>query len=84
MEWLPKNDLLGHKDIKAFVSHVGFNSVYESTYHGVPVVAVPLFADQFSNAKKVEQFGLGIVVDYKSVYADQLFETIEQVITEPR
>jgi len=58
--------------------------VYESAYHGVPVVAVPLFADQFSNAKKVEQFGLGIVVDYKSVYADQLFETIEQVITTPR
>ena len=84
MEWLPQNDLLGLKDIKAFVSHVGFNSVYESAYHGVPVVAVPLFADQFSNAKKVEQFGLGIVVDYKSVYADQLFETIEQVITEPR
>ena len=84
MEWLPQNDLLGRKDIKAFVSHVGFNSVYESAYHGVPVVAVPLFADQFSNAKKVEQFGLGIVVDYKSVYADQLFETIEQVITAPR
>ena len=84
VEWLPQNDLLGHKDIKAFVSHVGFNSVYESAYHGVPVVAVPLFADQFSNAKKVEQFGLGIVVNYKSVYADQLFETIEQVITEPR
>ena len=58
--------------------------MYESAYHGVPVVAVPLFADQFSNAKKVEQFGLGIVVDYKSVYVDQLFEAIEQVITEPR
>ena len=84
VEWLPQNDLLGHKDIKAFVSHVGFNSLYESAYHGVPVVAVPLFADQFSNAKKVQQFGLGIELDYKSVNAEQLYETIEQVITELR
>ena len=84
VDWLPQNDLLAHKHVKAFVSHVGFNSLYESAYHGVPVVAVPLFADQFTNAKKVEQFGLGIVVDYKTVNADELFETIEQVITEPR
>ena len=84
VEWLPQNDLLGHKDIRAFVSHVGFNSLYESAYHGVPLVAVPLFADQFANAKKVEQFGLGIFVDFKSVNAEQLFEMIEQVITKPR
>ena len=84
VEWLPQNDLLGHKDIKAFVSHAGHNSVYESAYHGVPVVAVPLFADQFSNAKKVEQFGLGIAVDHETVDAHQLFKTIERVATEPR
>ena len=84
MEWLPQNDLLGHKDIKAFVSHVGFNSLYESAYHGVPVVAVPLFADQFTNAKKAEQFGLGIAVDYTSMNDQELYETIQRVITEPR
>ena len=84
VEWLPQNDLLAHKDIKAFVSHVGHNSVYESAYHGVPVVAVPLFADQFPNAKRVEQFGLGVAVDHKSVTAQELFEAIERVVNEPR
>ena len=84
MSWLPQNDLLAHKDIKAFVSHVGHNSLYESAYHGVPVVAVPLFADQFLNAKKAEQFGLGIAVDYETMDAEQLFETIVRVVDEPR
>ena len=84
MSWLPQNDLLAHKDIKAFVSHVGHNSLYESAYHGVPVVAVPLFADQFLNAKKAEQFGLGIAVDYDTMDAEQLFETIVRVVDEPR
>ena len=84
MDWLPQNDLLAHKNIKAFVSHVGHNSLYESAYHGVPVVAVPLFGDQFFNAKKAEYFGLGIVVDHRSMYAQRLLEAIEHVVNEPR
>ena len=84
MSWLPQNDLLAQKNIKAFVSHVGHNSLYESAYHGVPLVAVPLFGDQFSNAIKAEQFGLGIALDYHTMDTGQLFETIVRVINEPR
>ena len=84
VSWLPQNDLLAHKDIKAFVSHVGQHSLYESAYHGVPVVAYPLFGDQPSNAKKAEYFGLGIAVDHQTVNAQQLIEAIESVVNEPR
>ena len=84
MEWLPQNDLLAHKDIKAFVSHVGHNSLYESAYHGVPVVAFPLFGDQHSNAIKMEHFGLGLAVDYQTTNAEQLHEKIELVVNKPR
>ena len=83
-DWLPQNDLLAHKDIKAFVSHVGHNSLYESAYHGVPLLAFPLFGDQHSNAKKAEHVGLGLAVDWKSINAQQLFEAIERVIGERR
>ena len=84
VEWLPQNDLLAHKDIKAFVSHVRHNSLYESAYHGVPVVAFPLFVDQFFNARKVEHFGLGVSVNHSSFDTEQLVEKIEHVINEPR
>ena len=84
MDWLPQNDLLAHKDIKAFVSHVGHNSLYESAYHGVPLVAFPLAGDQDSNAKKAEHLGIGLVVDHKSNNDVKLFETIEKVINESR
>ena len=84
VNWLPQNDLLAHKDIKAFVSHVGHNSLYEAAYHGVPVVAFPLFADQHGNAKKAENFGLGLSVDYKTTNVQQFLEILESVIYEPR
>ena len=84
VNWLPQNDLLAHKDIKAFVSHVGHSSHYKSAYHGVPVVAVPLFADQFFNARKVEHFGLGIALDHHTATADEIVKAIELVMNEPR
>ena len=84
VKWLPQNDLLAHKDIKAFVSHMGINSYHESAYFGVPVVAVPLFADQFSNAKRAANFGWGTVVDYKTVNVQEVLEAIEHVVNDPR
>lgn len=83
-EWLPQNDLLGHKDVRAFVSHVGHNSLYESAYHGVPLIAFPLFGDQAYNAKRVEYFGLGLSVDHKTFDDEHLFQRIENVIYDPR
>ena len=84
MDWLPQNDLLAHKDIKAFVSHVGHNSLYESAYHGVPLVCFPLFGEQHTNAKKVEHFGFGLAVHHDRTNAEELYKTIELVESEPR
>lgn len=39
-------DVLGHPNTKAFVSHCGVHSINEAAYHGVPVVAVPIQFEQ--------------------------------------
>jgi len=83
-DWLPQNDLLGHKKLRTFVSHAGINSVYESLYRGVPVVAIPLFSDQFDNALQMLERGVALVVDYETLTVDGLFNAIQRVINEPR
>ena len=50
--WAPQNDVLGHPALRAFVTHSGINSMYEAAWHGVPVAAVPLDAEQADNAAK--------------------------------
>ena len=44
--WAPQNDLLGHPQMLAFLTHCGRHSIEEAAFHGVPVLMMPLFGDQ--------------------------------------
>ncbi|EFN58760.1 hypothetical protein CHLNCDRAFT_140490 [Chlorella variabilis] len=60
MEWVPQADLLGHAQIKTFLSHAGVNSIYEAPYRGKPLVCMPLAADQFDGCAKAVKGGWGL------------------------
>ncbi|XP_035682287.1 UDP-glucuronosyltransferase 1-2-like [Branchiostoma floridae] len=79
--WLPQNDLLGHPKTRAFVTHAGYNGVSEALHHGVPMVCVPFFGDQPSNAARVVARGLGVKVEFSTVTTDELYQTILHVLT---
>nr|KAG5707800.1 hypothetical protein BaRGS_015960 [Batillaria attramentaria] len=53
--WIPQNDLLAHHNVKVFLTHCGLNGLYQALDHTVPVVGLPLFYDQFHNAKVIEE-----------------------------
>ena len=76
VEWLPQNDPLGHNKTRLFITHAGVNSMYEAGYHGIPVVAVSLFFDQFDNARKMEQRGIGLTVDIHTTNTKELGDAI--------
>ncbi|WKY12164.1 hypothetical protein Q1695_003611 [Nippostrongylus brasiliensis] len=60
--WLPQQAILAHPKLLCFVSHAGLNSVLELTRSGVPSILVPIFADQFRNARLVESKNTTIVI----------------------
>jgi glucuronosyltransferase len=43
--WLPQNGILAHKNMKLFISHGGTLGMIEGTYHGIPMLAIPVFGD---------------------------------------
>jgi len=50
--WLPQNDILGHPNTRLFITHAGNGGQYEALYHGVPMIGVPIFAEQHVNAQR--------------------------------
>lgn len=44
--WMPQNDILAHVNTKLFMSHCGLLSAQEALWYGVPVLGLPVFADQ--------------------------------------
>ncbi|MFL5799454.1 MAG: glycosyltransferase [Actinomycetota bacterium] len=56
-EFLPQPAILPLVDL--VITHGGNNTVTEALHHGKPMVVVPLFWDQYDNAQRVEELGLG-------------------------
>jgi UDP-N-acetylglucosamine:LPS N-acetylglucosamine transferase len=75
---------LGHSNIKAFLSHGGLNSIFETMYHGVPVVGIPLFGDHYDTMTRVQAKGMGILLEWKTVTEGELYEALVKVINNPR
>lgn len=61
--WAPQVRILSHRAVGGFLSHCGWNSLLEAVVGGVMVLAWPMEADQFVNAKlMVEDMGVGVRV----------------------
>ncbi|MQL75834.1 hypothetical protein Taro_008198 [Colocasia esculenta] len=59
--WAPQILLLNHEAVGGFVTHCGWNSCLEGVTAGLPMVAWPLFADQFYNEwLLVQVLGVGV------------------------
>ncbi|KAL3161225.1 hypothetical protein ABBQ38_009591 [Trebouxia sp. C0009 RCD-2024] len=85
IEWAPQNDVLGHPATRAFLTQAGTNSFNEAAYHGVPIVGLPLFAEQPDNmARAVEQgFGLSVDVNDAMGLSHNLRRALQQVLGDP-
>ncbi|XP_066276041.1 UDP-glucuronosyltransferase 2C1-like [Branchiostoma lanceolatum] len=81
LDWLPQNDMLGHPGTRVFITHAGSSGVYEALHHGVPMVCLPLTADQPGNAARVVARGLGVKLDFSTFTTDQLYQAIVHILT---
>lgn len=58
--------------------------MYETVYHGVPVVTMPVFCDHDSNSAKAEVDGYAKKIDLLNLSSDKLYKAIKEVIDEPK
>ncbi|WP_289141335.1 macrolide family glycosyltransferase [uncultured Brevibacillus sp.] len=79
--YVPQMDVL--TCTKLFITHGGMNSTNEGLYYGVPLVVIPISADQPIIARQVANIGAGVTLQMQSLTASQLRETVEHVLNHP-
>lgn len=84
LSWLPQRDLLSHPKIRLFITHGGLLSNQEAVYHGVPFIALPVFADQPVNAQKANDDGYAIRLHWDDLTESVLYQAIQLILHDPR
>ncbi|MQL75812.1 hypothetical protein Taro_008207 [Colocasia esculenta] len=77
--WAPQILLLNHEAVGGFVTHCGWNSCLEGITAGLPMVAWPLFADQFFNERQLVRI-LGVAVSMGDAVRYSLSEEDRPVV----
>ncbi|PUZ71565.1 hypothetical protein GQ55_2G323300 [Panicum hallii var. hallii] len=83
--WSPQLEVLAHPAVGCFVTHCGWNSTMEALGIGVPMVAMPQWSDQPTNAKYIEhvwQVGVKLQPDAEGVVTKEEVERCVRQVME--
>nr|BAG80534.1 putative glycosyltransferase [Lycium barbarum] len=88
VNWCPQLDVLAHQAVGCFFTHCGWNSTLEALSLGVPMVAMPQWSDQPTNAKFISdvwQTGLRVKAGENGVITrDEVASSIREVMEEEK
>ena len=56
----------------------------QATYHGIPVIGLPLFGDQCTNMGKTVAMGAGLKLEWNDLMEDQIYTAIQTILTDRR
>jgi pathogen-inducible salicylic acid glucosyltransferase len=85
INWCPQLDVLAHRAVACFMTHCGWNSTLEALCSGVPMIAVPQWVDQTTNAKfiaDVWEAGVRVQVNENRMVTGEEIERCIRQVTE--
>ncbi|XP_058804711.1 UDP-glucosyltransferase 2-like [Phymastichus coffea] len=80
-DWLPQQKLLEHSNIKAFVTHGGGLSSQETIHYAVPVICIPIFADQNFNCDIFVSKNMGVKIDIKTAQSKDYDDAFQEILS---
>lgn len=79
---MPQQEILSHKNTRAFITHGGLLSLMEAVHYGKPVIGIPIFNDQKFNMAQASSQGYGITLDYDQITEDALRAAIDALFND--
>lgn len=73
----------GHPNCQLFITHGGVHSTIESIYHGVPMLAIPVFGDQMGNSLRAQYRGFAAQVPYFELTQEALGSALYRLLNDP-
>ncbi|EYC38122.1 hypothetical protein Y032_0741g1979 [Ancylostoma ceylanicum] len=77
--WAPQKGILSHNKTVAFISHGGLKSLKDTICGGVPVVYIPLFAEQSHNGEVARSAGFAETLSKTRLTSDLIEKTVRRV-----
>ncbi|CAH0715617.1 unnamed protein product, partial [Brenthis ino] len=79
-KWFPQKEILAHPNIKVFISHGGLIGTQEAVFNGVPLIGVPIYADQYNNLLLVQETGFGKILQYHEINEVTLENILQEIL----
>ncbi|XP_025075501.1 UDP-glucuronosyltransferase 2B20-like [Pogonomyrmex barbatus] len=83
-KWFPQQSVLAHSNIKLFIYQGGLQSTEEAIYYKVPVLGLPVLADQYAQLNRLEYLGIGKHLNIMNISKGYLNETIMDMLNNKR
>jgi len=78
--WVPQLAVVKQAD--AFITHAGMGGTQEGLWAGTPMIAVPQATDQFTNADRIVELGVGVRLDTEQATVEALRDALQRVTTD--
>ncbi|XP_076231313.1 uncharacterized protein LOC143177325 [Calliopsis andreniformis] len=79
--WLPQQSVLAHPKIKLFIFQGGLQSSEEAIHFGVPLLGLPILADQDYQTIRIDALGVGKRLEILTLKKEELESAIRELIT---
>ncbi|CAG2114248.1 unnamed protein product [Medioppia subpectinata] len=66
------------------LTHGAINTITESLYFGKPMIAMPVFGEQYDNAQRLQDKGFGLRLDAYKCSEEELLAAIETLLSDRR
>jgi MGT family glycosyltransferase len=78
--YLPQPSILPQVDL--VITHGGNNTTCEALHHGKPMVVLPIFWDQYDNAQRIHETGLGVRLSTYGCEAEELTGAVDHLLAD--